>query len=308
MNLPLDNNFLALTAIVTFGIQFSFFVVAGLLKFDKVTDFAYGSNFVVLAIMTLCVRGEYNVRQIVDSVLVMLWGVRIACYLLMRIIIIGEDHRFDDIRKNLFKFALFWVGQFVTIWGIFTPEAILNAIYVQTPLQWNDYLGWALFAIGFFCETVADQQKFSYKNNPNSKGHWCDVGLWHYSRHPNYFGEILMWWGLFASCASVLQTYQFFSVLGPIYLTTILLFASGIPPLEKSADKRYWHREDYQEYKKSTSVLIPLPHFIYRNLPRFFKACFCVEFPMYTTPQEKKEEKKEEKNEEKKEEKKAESA
>jgi steroid 5-alpha reductase family enzyme len=283
--LPLDSNFLALTALVTFGYQLSFYIVAGCLRFDKVTDFAYGTNFIVLAIMTLCVRGEYHPRQIVVSALVILWGIRLAGYLLMRIIVIGEDHRFDKIRKDLLKFGGFWLAQFVSIWVIFVPIAILNAIPNQSDLQWRDYLGWAIFGVGWIVEAVGDQQKFAYRNNPTSKGHWCDAGLWNYTRHPNYFGEMLCWWGLFTSGASMYSGAQWAGVVGPLYVVFILLFLSGIPALEESADKKYWNRPDYQEYKKSVSVLIPLPHFVYRNLPRILKGIFLCEFPYYTYPQ-----------------------
>jgi len=299
--LPLDSNLLALTAIVTFGYQLGFYIVAGCFKFDKVTDFAYGTNFIVLAIMCLVVRGEYNARQVVDSALIMLWGVRLAGYLLMRIIVIGEDHRFDAIRKDLLKFGGFWLSQFISIWIIFVPNAILNAIPNQAPLQWRDYLGWALFGIGFIVEVVSDQQKFSFRNNPSGKGHWCDVGLWNYSRHPNYFGEMLVWWGLFTSGSSVYSGAQWAGVVGPLFIVFILLFLSGIPPLEASADKKYWTREDYQLYKKSVSPLVPLPHFIYRNLPLFLKGLLLCEFPFYSNPQNPKETKEAAKVEDKKE-------
>jgi len=286
--LPLDNYFAALTALVTFGFQLSFFAVAGGLKFDKVTDFAYGTNFILLAIMTLCVRGSYNPRQIGVSICIILWGLRLALYLLTRILKIGEDHRFDDIRKNIYKFAGFWFAQFVSVWLIFIPNAFINAVPYQPDLNWRDYLGFAMFALGLIIETFADQQKFSHRNNPKNKGHWCDDGLWNYSRHPNYFGEMLCWWGLYTCGSSVymMMPALWGGVVGPIYLTFILLFLSGIPGLEKSADAKYWAREDYQLYKKSVSPLIPLPHTIYRNLHNVFKAFFCCEFPLYTYPQE----------------------
>jgi steroid 5-alpha reductase family enzyme len=106
---------------------------------------------------------------------------------------------------------------------------------------------------------VADWQKFVFKNREKNRGLWIQSGLWNYSRHPNYFGEILLWWGIFLYVTPFIQGLYWISVIGPLFITFILLFVSGIPLLEKKYDKKYVKNEKYQKYKSSTSVLILLP-------------------------------------------------
>lgn len=280
----LDPYYLAITCLVTFGMQASFFAIAATFKFDLVTDLAYGTNFIFLAVLTLLLKRTYYARQITVAVLVCAWGVRLAAYLFTRIMIIGKDSRFDETRNNFVKFAAFWILQFVAVWTIFLPECLLASSTHNPAHGWNDYLGYALFGVGLLIETVADLQKFLYKRN-EPKGKWCAVGVWSWSRHPNYFGELLVWWGLFAACASAFAgTWRWLSVVGPAFLTVLLLFLSGIPPLEKRADARYWTDGEYQEYKRRTSCLIPFPPALFRPLPGWLKATLFFEWPLYNTP------------------------
>jgi len=277
----LDDRYLAITAIITFVWQFGFYIPAALCKFDKVTDLAYGTNFVVLAIITFFLKETFYPRQIVVTIFVCIWGIRLAGYLFYRIIKIGQDHRFDGARENPLKFGAWFFLQFVTIWSFSLPFILLNASSANPSLAWNDYFGWVLFVIGFVCETIGDQQKFVYRNNPENKDHWCDVGIWKLSRHPNYFGEIVLWWGIFASCASILNTWDWFVILGPVFLTIILLFGSGVPTTEKSTDKRFWKLEEYQQWKKRTPVLIPFFPGVFGGVP---KVIFCCEWGFYSSP------------------------
>jgi len=277
----LDDYYMGITAIITFAWQFGFYIPAAICKFDKVTDLAYGSNFVALALITFFLKETFFIRQIIITIFVILWGIRLASYLFYRILKIGQDHRFEGTRESPIRFAIWFFFQFLTIWLIALPYTFLNANGTDAPLAWNDYFGWALFVIGFFCEALADQQKFIFKNNPENKNHWTDVGIWKLSRHPNYFGEIILWWGIFASCASVLSTWQFFVAVGPLFLTSILVFGSGIPTTEKSTDKRFWDNEEYQEWKSKTPVLIPFIPGVFGGIP---KKIFCCEWGMYNYP------------------------
>jgi len=278
----IDDRYLVITAIITFVWQFGFYIPAALCKFDKVTDLAYGTNFVALAIITLFLKDTFYARQIVITIFVTIWGTRLAGYLFYRIIKIGQDHRFDGARENPFKFGIWFFFQFVIIWMLALPYTLLNASSYNPNIAWNDILGWILFVVGFICETVADQQKFAFKNNPENKNHWCDVGIWKYSRHPNYFGEIILWWGIFASCASILSNWEWFVIIGTIFLTVTLVFATGIPTTEKSTDQRFWKNEDYQEWKNKTPVLVPFIPGIFRG---FAKVLFCCEWAkLYNYP------------------------
>jgi len=113
--------------------------------------------------------------------------------------------------------------------------------------------------IGLILETIADYQKYTFKNDPTNHGKWIQCGLWKFSRHPNYFGELLVWWGLFIIAFGFLTGALWLTILGPIYLTLLLLFVSGVPTLENKYDQRYKDNGDFQRYKESTSLIIPLP-------------------------------------------------
>eukprot|EP00741_Cyanophora_paradoxa_P006054 tig00000981_g5872.t1 len=316
MPTPLDGNLLALTAIITVGQQVLFFAIAWTFKFDtrpphslyapwpasrgsapnprapsprrlQVTDFAGGTNFLVLALVTFFVGGSYLPRQIVVTCLVCLWSIRLAGFLLMRILMWGHDNRFDETRNNFGKFATFWIFQALWVWTVSLPVTLLNASLDNPEIAGRDIAGWVMFGVGLAIEAVADVQKLRFKQDPANKGKWCSVGVWYWTRHPNYFGEMLLWWGIFTSCSSVFigdQAFKYFSVIGPAFVMVILLLLSGMPLLEKSSDEKFGHMDAYKEYKNSTSPIIPLPRTVYRALPRFVKALFLFEWPMYQHP------------------------
>ncbi|KAJ0105167.1 hypothetical protein Patl1_19668 [Pistacia atlantica] len=262
MGTVLDSHFLALTAIVTVGYQLLFFAITALLKFDKVTDFA-GS---------LDIAGS-GMGSSSRSLSINEWG---------------EDRRFDEMRGNLGKLAIFWIFQAVWVWTVSLPLTVVNASDRDPSPQAVDIIGWIMWSVGASIEATADQQKLGFKNSPENRGKWCNVGVWKYSRHPNYFGEIFLWWGIFIASTPVLEGAEWLVILGPIFLTLLLLFVSGIPLLEESADKKYGNVAAYRVYKKTTSPLIPLPPIAYRRLPSWFKATFLFEFPLYSRnlPQE----------------------
>eukprot|EP01125_Pyxidicula_operculata_P020892 TRINITY_DN7856_c0_g1_i1.p1 TRINITY_DN7856_c0_g1~~TRINITY_DN7856_c0_g1_i1.p1 ORF type:complete len:230 (+),score=26.72 TRINITY_DN7856_c0_g1_i1:159-848(+) len=224
----IDDNYVVLTLLICIGWNLLFYLFAAGFKMDKVTDFAYGTNFVLCVGISLGLNQTFYIRQIVNTVLVGVWGIRLAGYLLTRIIKIGEDKRFDEWRDKPLLFLRFWVLQMVSVWLIILPEVFLNAKEYDVDLNWRDYLGWSMFGIGLFFEAVADHQKFTYRNNSSKSSHWCDVGLWKISRHPNYFGEVFLWYGLFTSCSSVFNGADWATILGPTYLWLIIMFVSGM--------------------------------------------------------------------------------
>lgn len=174
-----DTNNLAICAIVTVAMQFSFFLVACTCKFDKVTDFAGGTNFVVLGLLTFFLAETYQWRQIMVTVFITVWGLRLSGYLLYRIIKIGEDKRFDDKRENCLAFAGFWIFQAFWVFTVSLPVIFVNAPDSATFLTpsdaWTpqDIIGAILFVTGLLIETFADFQKFGFRNDPANKGKWC---------------------------------------------------------------------------------------------------------------------------------------
>ena len=166
--IPDDQNLLLLTAIVTISYQLIFFFIAAYFKFDKVTDLAGGTNFVILSLMTFSLGAiEYPIisaQQYAMTVLVTVWGIRLSAFLFYRIMLIAEDHRFDDMRDDPFKFIYFWVFQMMWVWIVSLPLTYINSIqFDHYNLNYVDIIGIVCASIGLLIETVADQTKFNFK-------------------------------------------------------------------------------------------------------------------------------------------------
>ena len=246
------------TALLSLGINILMFIPAYLFKTDKLTDISYSLTFVILAGGTLLWSG-LALPSLILFGMILLWAIRLGSYLLIRIHKMKKDARFDEMRENFWKFLGFWLLQGTTVWIVLLPSTLffLNPIEVLPTWAW---VGIAVWAIGLTIETFADLQKYQFINDPTNKGKWIDTGLWRYSRHPNYFGEITNWTGIYLFTLTGLSgVLAWIGIIGPLYIAALIIFVSGIPLLEKAADKRWGSQKEYQAYKSSTSVLIPLP-------------------------------------------------
>lgn len=194
----LDGYYLAITLLITVAYQLIGFSIAFTFKFDKLTDFMGGTNFVWLAIITLAMGGSTNARNIIVSLAIMIWGARLSGFLLFRILKTGKDDRFDDKRDKFFSFLGFWVFQMIWVWVVSLPVTILNSpkvLQYQQPKfgKASDIIGLIIFVLAFFLEAIADVQKYRFRSGPGKEpGTVCDKGFWAWSRHPNYFGEIMV--------------------------------------------------------------------------------------------------------------------
>ena len=251
-----DPHNILLSLIVSMALQAIFFVFAATLKTDKVTDLTYSLTFLILALGLLFLNPEAGPGHYFLAGMVVLWSVRLGGYLLVRIIRMGRDQRFDGIRENFLSFLLFWIFQGITVWATMLPVTYALS-QQQLPSELAFTIGTGLWLLGLIWESVADQQKFAFKNDPANANRWIDTGLWKYSRHPNYFGEILLWWALFIAVLPVLSGWAWLTVIGPIFITCILLFFSGIPPLERRYKEKYGDNAEFQRYHQGTSLLIP---------------------------------------------------
>ncbi len=245
----------ALAAVVVNGV---FFAYAALRKTDVVTDLSYSLSFALVSVVLILRNLGASPAALVPAVLTLLWAARLGSYLFTRIIKIKVDHRFDDKRDDPWKFASFWSLQAVAVFVILLPVVASIASPVS-PRSFGPFeiAGMVLWLAGFVIEVEADAQKSAFKKS--GKPGVITTGLWSWSRHPNYFGESLLWWGLFLYTVPALSGFLWVSVLGPVFITVLLLFVSGIPLLEKSADAKYGSDPAYREYKRRTSVFIPLP-------------------------------------------------
>lgn len=238
-------------------VHLPFYIMAMISKTDYFTDLSYGLSFVLTTIILYVFTPLRTNHKLLLVLMTGWWGVRLALYLFIRVIKTKKDARFDKIRQSFTKFSSFWLLQVISVWIILLPITIAiskNENIMIGPVILAGVLVWIA---GYLIETIADYQKFSFKSKNPTK--FVSDGLWKYSRHPNYFGEILCWVGVFLVAYPALSGLEVLSVISPIFITVLLLFVSGIPPTEKQQDKKYGLRREYKEYKRRTSVLIPMP-------------------------------------------------
>jgi steroid 5-alpha reductase family enzyme len=251
-------NAILLSFVVSLVVNAAFFAVAAARKTDVVTDLSYSLSFALLAIM-LPWLGAHEAVQLAASAMVLAWAVRLGGYLLGRILRIKVDHRFDGMRDEPLRFARFWLLQAISVAVIMLPVSYLLGRDSAPGFGPWAFAGALIWLVGLVIEAVADAQKSAFKGKQENRGRFITSGLWKYSRHPNYFGEMLVWWGLFVFAVPFLHGAAFAVVIGPVFITLLLLFVSGIPLLERSADARYGDDPAYREYKRRTSILVPLP-------------------------------------------------
>ncbi|KAI9701642.1 MAG: hypothetical protein M1820_006413 [Bogoriella megaspora] len=273
----LDNYYLAITLLITVGYQLFFFAIAFSFKFDKLTDFAGGTNFAVLAIITLSFSGNDNARQIVASLFIMIWALRLSGFLLFRILKTGKDDRFDDKRDKFFPFLGFWVFQMIWVWTVSLPVTVLNSPNVTKYPQHSfgtgrDIAGIVLYSIGLFMETVSDAQKYRFKSKNQERGALAIYMICVSPAADGYVGG---------------QAYNalYATILGPFFLTILLMFVSGLPLQERPGAKKRYEKginwEGYANYLNRTSILIPFPPQIYERVPVMLKRTIFLEFPFY---------------------------
>lgn len=249
---------LAISFGVSCVINLLMFFVAFWRQSDKLTDISYAVSFIVLGVVASLHARNIDRYMLLLTGMVYVWGVRIGGFLLYRVMKKGKDARFDGMREHFWQFGKFWIGQALTVWALMLPVVLASDHAAVTKLSLLTYTGLIVWAIGCILESAADLQKYRFNADSRTKGHWIDEGVWHYSRHPNYFGEILVWLGIYLCAVTALHGwYVFVGFLSPLFITTLLCFVSGIPILEKSADKRWGKDSCYRLYKQSTSLLIP---------------------------------------------------
>lgn len=249
----------ALCVGLAFVIQWLGFIAAYLLKTEKFYDLTGSFTYISVTILAVLLSSTVDNRSALLMAPVLIWATRLGTFLFGRIMQSGKDDRFDEIKVNLLRFLSTWTLQ--GLWVTFTAAAALAAITTTTrkPLGWFALLGFLVWAFGFGFEVLADTQKSAFKADPENRGDFIDTGLWSWSRHPNYFGEIVLWIGVAIIAAPVLRGWQWMTMISPVFVTLLLTRVSGIPILEKKADSRWGGQEDYEAYKERTPVLIPRP-------------------------------------------------
>lgn len=250
---------LILAVAIAFLIQWAAFIIAFIGKSEKFYDITGSLTYITIALLSVLALPEIDDRAVLLLVLVVVWATRLGTFLFTRIYKQGRDDRFDEIKVSFSRFLLAWTLQ--GLWITFTAVAALTAITatIRRELGWAALVGVIIWIIGFFFELIADVQKSQFKANPENAGKFIHTGLWAWSRHPNYFGEIVIWIGVAVIALPVLRGWALLTLVSPLWVILQLTLISGIPLLEKKADRRWGGQEDYETYKRNTSILLPRP-------------------------------------------------
>lgn len=222
-------------------------------------DLTGSVSFVTATSLACLLNPAADARTLLLSLCIVLWALRLGSFLFRRVKRAGEDRRFRELKTRLWRFAFTWT--LGGLWVFLTMAAPLAAITSATkqPLDLFAYLGLALWVAGFALEVIADRQKSIFRQDPANAERFISTGLWAWSRHPNYFGEILLWLGLAVVAFPVLQGWQLVTLVSPVFVTLLLTRVSGVPLLERKADERWGDEAAYQAYKSSTPALFPRP-------------------------------------------------
>lgn len=247
----------AIAVAVAYVIQILIWVPSQIAGTERFFDLTGSLTFIAVTVGLMVMAPAPDARSAVMAAMVVLWAVRLGSFLFLRVHRSGGDDRFDDLKTNPVRFLRVWVLQ--GAWVSLTASAawIAMSSEAREPLGWLAYVGIAVWVLGMVVEIVADAQKSAFKADPTNQGRFIRSGLWSRSRHPNYFGEIVLWIGVFLVAAPVLSGWQWVAVISPLFVILLLTRVSGIPLLEQKADRTWGGQDDYEAYKKRTPALIP---------------------------------------------------
>ncbi|MEN1758986.1 DUF1295 domain-containing protein [Anoxynatronum sibiricum] len=244
------------SVVVIFVYFLALFFIATVIRNNSIVDMAWGPGFVIVTGFAYVNAGFFTPRATAAMILVAIWGIRLATHIIKRNWGKPEDFRYASWREEWGKWvvprAFFQVfmlqGFFMLV--VVSPVLLIQAV-PQPGFGWFEAVGLAVWLVGFFFEAVGDRQLRDFKADPANKGKIIESGLWRYTRHPNYFGEATMWWGLWLMALPV--PFGWIGIIGPATITWLLVFVSGVPMLEK----KYRGRPDFEAYAARTSAFFP---------------------------------------------------
>jgi len=230
--------------------------------FDATGSFTYISLSIILILNSIFSSSfeGLNPYTYLIGIMVILWSLRLGMFLFKRVKDVGQDIRFLEMKKDFFWFFMTWTLS--GLWVFLTYAAGLSAmtsINLIENMSFYHFIfmltGFLLWVVGFVIEILADNQKKIFRENPSNKGKFISSGLWAWSRHPNYFGEIILWLGIAIIAFPSMEGGEFLGLISPLFVYVLLTKISGIPMLEKSSDNKWGLEEDYIKYKKTTPIL-----------------------------------------------------
>ncbi|WP_029264799.1 MULTISPECIES: DUF1295 domain-containing protein [unclassified Microbacterium] len=249
----------ALAVAAAFAIQVIAFIPAMLLQTERFFDLTGSLTFFAISAALVLLTPQPDARSWILAGMVMLWAVRLGSFLALRVHKAGSDGRFDQIKGSPLRFLQVWIiqGAWVSLTAAAAWIAISADSATRAPIGWLTVVGIVVWVLGMVVEIVADAQKSAFRADPRNRDEFIRTGLWSRSRHPNYFGEIVIWVGVFVTAAPVLVGWQWIALLSPLFVILLLTRVSGIPLLEARAEKKWGDRADYIAYRENTPVLIP---------------------------------------------------
>lgn len=249
----------AIAVAAAFAIQVLAFIPAAILRTERFFDLTGSLTFIVISVALMLLAPRTDALSWVLAAMVVVWAARLGTFLARRVHKAGSDGRFDEIKGSPLRFLQVWIVQ--GAWVSLTAAAAWVAIGAdaeeRASFGWVSAIGVVVWAVGLIIEILADAQKSRFRADPRNKDEFIRTGLWSRSRHPNYFGEIVVWVGVFVTAAPALVGWQWVAVISPLFVILLLTRVSGIPLLEARAEKKWGDRDDYRAYRDSTPVLIP---------------------------------------------------
>jgi steroid 5-alpha reductase family enzyme len=250
-----------LCAIVSFVTHWMIAVPSLITSSEKYFDFT-GMVATLLVVLTamfalLSSGAQVSIRSVFVASFVSVWTLRLGIFLYKRIVKAGEDIRFRDIKKSLPKFLMTWTLSALWVFLTTVNAITLIALNPLEPIGIFFIMGALLWLLGFGFEVIADRQKKYFSEQPKNEGRFITQGLWSVSRHPNYFGEIILWAGIAIISLPFLSGWQYVTLVSPVFVFLLLTRISGLPFLEDKAEKKWGEDKDYIEYKKRTPILVP---------------------------------------------------
>ena len=250
-----------LCAVICIGIQWIAWIPASIWKTERFYDLTGGLTFLVVVVFSLWSGSQFeppNLREIIVSTLVIVWSLRLSSFLYFRIHRTGKDGRFDRLKTSPIRFLVPWTLQ--GLWVFLTMVVVIvinNQENASSALGVWDWIGLLLWITGFGIEVIADNQKTVFNSDPKNKDKWIDSGLWSYSRHPNYFGEILLWTGISFFGVSCFTGLERVAWISPIFIYILLTKISGTPILDRRSLEKWGHEPEYQKYREKVPSLFP---------------------------------------------------
>ena len=247
----------AMCASVGFILHWAVFIPSYLLQTEHYFDLTGALSYISTITLAAYLHPLLDLRGLIICVLISIWAVRLGSFLFMRIKRAGQDRRFIESKTRFWQFLYIWTMG--GAWVFITMAAGLAAItsMTQRPLGIFAIAGVFLWLVGFSIEVVADRQKTKFRQLPENADHFITSGLWAYSRHPNYFGEILLWLGITVIALPTLVGWQYVTLISPIFVALLLIKVSGVRLLEADAKDRWGSDPNYQYYVNNTPVLVP---------------------------------------------------